>query len=473
MNGDGHDREDLLRQSESVISGFELDDQGRAGAEVPFPGGPQWPVPERPHLRRPPRDGLALYRVRVDLDNARPPIWRRLDLRSDLTLDVVHLVLQSAFGWWDYHLHRFALGGGPFDAHSELFLCPFDVSEGEDDGTPEADVRLDEVVADRGDVLSYLYDYGDSWELTIRLEEVLPAEDGSPTAVCVDGRRAAPPEDCGGLTDGQDLAEVLDDPAHFDLDEINRSLREPHFVLRELGVPDRLVEIAYRLASTETGAALMARLLTLTTPVPEPSLEEKAAALAPFLWFLDRAGDEGFELTGAGYLKPVDVEAAAEVVPAMGDWIGKNNREANAAPLLGFRESLQKLGLLRKYKGRLLRTRAGKGVSGDPAALWDHLAGRLCSGRKGFDEEAGLLVLAYAATSTDGSVDLDEIAQTLSELGWVRSDGRPVGRYAVYGIEHDPFDVLDNVTDTPRGTFERHKLSPQAIALARQAIVGH
>ncbi|WP_264072478.1 plasmid pRiA4b ORF-3 family protein [Mycolicibacterium pulveris] len=60
----------------------------------------------RPELRRPPRDELAVYRVRVDLDQARPPIWRRLDLRSDVTLDVPHQVLQAAFSWLDYHLHR-------------------------------------------------------------------------------------------------------------------------------------------------------------------------------------------------------------------------------------------------------------------------------------------------------------------------------------------------------------------------------
>ena len=68
-----------------------------------------------------------------------------------------------------------------------------------------------------------------------------------------------------------------------------------------------------------------------------------------YVWFLDRAKDGGIELTSAGYLKPTDVDAASRVVPAMGDWIGKNNRESLAAPLLDFRQSLQAIGLLRKY----------------------------------------------------------------------------------------------------------------------------
>ena len=62
---------------------------------------------------------------------------------------------------------------------------------------------------------------------------------------------------------------------------------------------------------------------------------------------------------GAGYLKPTDVEAASEVVPAVAASFGKNNREAHSGPLLHFRLALQSVGLLRKSKGALLLTRAG------------------------------------------------------------------------------------------------------------------
>lgn len=70
-----------------------------------------------------PRNLSTVLRIRIDLDNAQPPIWRRLDLRSDLTLDVVHQVIQDAFGWADSHLHRFALGGSVWDRDAQLFLC--------------------------------------------------------------------------------------------------------------------------------------------------------------------------------------------------------------------------------------------------------------------------------------------------------------------------------------------------------------
>jgi Plasmid pRiA4b ORF-3-like protein len=219
--------EDQLRQFQAAISGTELDDLRRLAVDLPLLAGRVPHRLDRPRLRRPPRDESAVYRLRVDLHRARPPIWRRLDVRSDATLDVVHQVLQAAFGWTDSHLHRFALGGDPFEQHSELFLCPYDVEEGEDDGTPASEVRLDETLQEPGDVLRYVYDCGDSWELTLRLEEVRPAARQAPTAVCIDGRRAAPPEDCGGITDVDELAEVLDDPGHFDAQRSTRPSATP------------------------------------------------------------------------------------------------------------------------------------------------------------------------------------------------------------------------------------------------------
>src|SRR5699024_11533224 len=62
-------------------------------------------------------------------------------------------------------------GGGPFDRSSQLFLCEFDVEEGEDEGVPAGEVRVGELLQEREDRLEYVYDYGDDWELRIRSEE--------------------------------------------------------------------------------------------------------------------------------------------------------------------------------------------------------------------------------------------------------------------------------------------------------------
>jgi hypothetical protein len=169
--------------------------------------------PERhPSLRKPRRSEPALLRVRVDLEHAKPPIWRRLDVRSDIGLDVFHQVLQSAFGWTDTHLHRFALGGSPFDRNTELFLCPYDVEEGEDDGVPAKEVTLEETLSEPGDVLQYCYDYGDSWDLIIAwsLSVVLTSPYPLPrasTAVALRPRKIA--VECGMRQTSQKSSKTL------------------------------------------------------------------------------------------------------------------------------------------------------------------------------------------------------------------------------------------------------------------------
>jgi hypothetical protein len=230
--GDDH-RDELLRRFESAISGAGLDDLRQLiGDLTPLSASPVGGPARTAHreLRRPPLQQVRIFRVRVDLKGSQPRIWRRLELRSDLTLDLMHRILQTSFSWTDTHLWRFSIGGEPFSRSGQAFLCPWDVEEGEEDdaGAPAAsDVRLDEVIQEPGDILFYVYDYGDSWELKLKLEDVSEADADPPAGLVVGGRRAAPPEDCGGITDGAELAEILEDPERFEIDVINALLRSP------------------------------------------------------------------------------------------------------------------------------------------------------------------------------------------------------------------------------------------------------
>ncbi|MCV7056495.1 plasmid pRiA4b ORF-3 family protein [Mycolicibacterium gilvum] len=427
----------------------------------------------RPDLRHPRRRDVVVYRVRVDIDDADPPIWRCIDFRSDLTLDVVHQVLQVAFDWTDSHLHRFSLGGGAFDRDSQLFLCPYDVEEAdfEDDGVPAAETRLDETLTTPGDALHYLYDYGDNWELTLHLEQVLPAEGEYAVALVVGGERAAPPEDCGHLVDAVGLAEVLPDPARFEQDRINDALRGPYFVLRDAKVDPRLVDLVHQLAYTAHGDSLSQAALALTGEPISLEAADLVGHLRGFQWFLDRAADGGIPLTGAGYLKPADVVEASKVVPVMADWIGAKNREAHCYPLLQFREAVQDLGLLRKVKGTLVLTKAGRAAQRDVNALWEHLASR-SNPKPGdrFQVQASLVMLAYAAASPDKQLPLSTIAAILTELGWRHANGTPVTGSVVRDLP--AYEVLINVTDQPATWRRRDIVSPIAAALARRALGG-
>jgi hypothetical protein len=176
--------------------------------------------------------GNAVYQVKITLRGTKPPIWRRLRLPAGTTLPQLHRVIQAAFGWTDSHLHAFEADGRRYaDPTAELGHT-----------TDERRTRLYQVAPATGARIRYTYDFGDSWEHDILVEDVLPP-DASPHAVCITGRRAAPPEDCGGVWGHQQLCEILADPSHpehaerlewlegpynpaaFDKDTINLELR--------------------------------------------------------------------------------------------------------------------------------------------------------------------------------------------------------------------------------------------------------
>ncbi|MFC5379333.1 plasmid pRiA4b ORF-3 family protein [Aquipuribacter nitratireducens] len=276
------------------------------------------------------------YRVRAELAEVTQPVWRGLELPSDLALDEVHHVLQGAFGWHGYHLHRFAIGE-PFDETAEVYLCPFLVDEGEAVGIDARDVRLDELLGERGESCHYAYDYGDGWEVELRLEQVLdgPA-DGTRRVRCLDGAGAPPPEDCGGPPGFDDIVVEREydgrpfDPDEFDADDTTRA-----------------IDASLRLSSGT----------------------RRAVRLERYQWLLDRVGDTGLPLTAAGYLKPVDVRAAFDAWGLETEWIGAGNREDLTWPVAEVREGAMALGLLRRYKGRLLCSRLGKQARADRAVL--------------------------------------------------------------------------------------------------------
>lgn len=144
----------------------------------------------RPELRKPRRKQAVGYQVTASLNDSEPRIWRTLEIRCDVGLDLVHQIVQAAFGCERLPLaHVRDRGRTRSTRKSTAFLCPSDVVEGEVDGIPEQEVRLDETLAEPGDELHYVYDYGDHWDVTLRLDEVLPEAGKLPGAWLVSAPR--------------------------------------------------------------------------------------------------------------------------------------------------------------------------------------------------------------------------------------------------------------------------------------------
>src|SRR5690554_1864016 len=95
--------DDLLRNFDAAISGMGLDDLRDISGTLAHTAGGFTRPPARPELRRRARQRRVVYRVHLSLDDSAPSIWRRLDVRSDLTLEALHLAIQAAFGWTNSH----------------------------------------------------------------------------------------------------------------------------------------------------------------------------------------------------------------------------------------------------------------------------------------------------------------------------------------------------------------------------------
>ena len=201
----------------------------------------------------------CILELKVTLRDITPPIWRRFQVRADLTLGRFHQVLQRVMGWTDSHLHEFTCRGDRYCiTDPELDLPP-----------PRADerrVRLHELLARPGDQLTYEYDYGDGWEHDVVLERVVPFDANASYPLVLGGERACPPEDSGGVPGYAYLLEVLAHPEHpehrelrdwagrgfdpeaFDLRGINRAFRGRRRAARQAGVsagsPEEVVEEA-------------------------------------------------------------------------------------------------------------------------------------------------------------------------------------------------------------------------------------
>jgi hypothetical protein len=141
----------------------------------------------------PPLDGSAagtVHRVKVSLRGAKPPVWRRIELPSDMRLDLVHEALQTAFGWIDCHYHQFETDYGEYG----------DPTQNADTWrADESDVALAQVAGEARARIGYVYDFGADWRHDLQVEAVSPAAPGVRYPRCTGGRGQPPAESSGGI----------------------------------------------------------------------------------------------------------------------------------------------------------------------------------------------------------------------------------------------------------------------------------
>ena len=251
----------------------------------------------------------------------------------------------------------------------------------------------------------------------------------------------------GELADSEEPGAVSSARPWVDLDEVPGPVAE---LLLSVRTPRARRQLEWLISAAE---------LDRTGPVDPVTA---ARMVRPYSWLLDRVGDGGIKLTDAGHLPPAEVAAVIDELNLAAEGITRGSRENQARPALQLRESAQATGLVRRERGRLVRTAVGAALQQDPVALWWHLAEQLPLRSAAVSEvQPGLILLACVAAQYTGTLD-DTIAAMLTAIGWINGDGSPLTGTEAAAATSGTHAVLRRLGALPAG--------PDGVAFARAAL---
>jgi len=326
-----------------------------------------------------------VYQFKITLKGIRPPIWRRIQVPVTYTFWDLHVAIQDAMGWWDYHLHEFELDDPFSGKKTNIGMLDDDIEPFDDrEILPEEKCVVGDWFSPQNNKARYLYDFGDGWEHEVVLEDILPREKGVEYPVCTGGERACPPEDCGGVRGYAELLEAVRDVKHEEHDRLMERLGgkfDPeHFALAEVEFDDPVERRAVAFGGREGIKLPLLRARNSKKWYPEEAeddievqalqAEVNAAAATNALRLdivalLDYIGDRSIKLTQAGNLPLKDVRAIndlfiepEELDDRIGDRVYKLRTEDEAQRVKFLRILSQKAGLTKVRNNRISTTKA-------------------------------------------------------------------------------------------------------------------
>jgi pRiA4b ORF-3-like protein len=152
-----------------------------------------------------------IYQFKITLKGIKPDIWRRIQVPESYSFWDLHVAVQDAMGWQDYHLHDFTVRN-PRTRKKERIGIPdedFDL-----EFLPGWELNIADYFSLKNSTATYVYDYGDDWVHFVKLEKILPRVKSKKYPRCVGGERACPPEDCGGIHGYEEFLQAIMDPGH-------------------------------------------------------------------------------------------------------------------------------------------------------------------------------------------------------------------------------------------------------------------
>lgn len=154
----------------------------------------------------------STLQFKISLAEVEPLVWRRIEVPANYSFWDLHVAVQDAMGWLDYHLHMFRIRNPESAEIDEIGIPDEEAFENDPVCLPGWEVPVARYFDTVGASAIYEYDFGDGWVHEIVLEAVGRRQPGTKYPRCVDGERACPPEDCGGPPGYARLLEIIADP---------------------------------------------------------------------------------------------------------------------------------------------------------------------------------------------------------------------------------------------------------------------
>ncbi len=191
-----------------------------------------------------------VYQFKITLEDTKPPIWRRILVPETYTFWDLHVAIQDVMDWVDYHLHLFEVVDPSTRIKAEIGI-PVEEFEEYKETLPGWKEKIADWFTMENRKADYVYDFGDNWAHKIELEKIIPREKGVKYPLCVKGKRACPPEDCGGVWGYEEFLVAIKDPEHEEHEEmlewIGGEFDPEHFDVKEISFddPDKRRKIAF------------------------------------------------------------------------------------------------------------------------------------------------------------------------------------------------------------------------------------
>lgn len=153
-----------------------------------------------------------IYQMKISIQGAKPPVWRRVLLASTITFEELHEIIQIIFNWGSYHLYEFSGKYANYKTSEELKHNDMYALFGRQSSYDMSKVQINKELKNPKDKVSYTYDFGDSWEHIILLEKIVPYDKTIQYPICTAGKRNGPLEDCGGIYSFNLIVDAIENP---------------------------------------------------------------------------------------------------------------------------------------------------------------------------------------------------------------------------------------------------------------------